>query len=410
MLQSGEVDERLERGAGLPHGVGRAIVGTEAVGTTADHGAHRAVRRERHECCFVRMQLAAFAGEARFHRPLGFRLQRQIERGFHHDGFADIADIARNVADHPVGEIARAGRSVGAHHLRWRSSGNLAGSLVDEAGIRHGAQHGGGAHVGGFGTGKRVEFRRRLHAPGKDRRFLEAELGCGLAEKALRRRFDAEGAGAEIHAVEIQREDLVFAVARLQIKREHRFLRLAVESAIGFEKQILRQLLRDGGAALHDMPRGHVLERRAHQADHIQPDVIAEAAVLDGDEGIRHVGGKIARGDHGALRQPFARDQAAVAIHDGDVVRRPFQQQIVGIGKLGNPVEQEHRADDEAPGADEREGVRPGALALRLLQCPRRVGSLGRMLGRGLHALAEMRFDLRRRHARQPFRKGFLSR
>ena len=83
-----------------------------------------------------------------------------------------------------------------------------------------------------------------------------------LAEEFLRRRLDAENAGAEIDAVEIEREDLVLGVARLQIEREHRFLHLALEGAAGIEEQILGQLLGQGRAALHHMARHHVLARR----------------------------------------------------------------------------------------------------------------------------------------------------
>ena len=84
-------------------------------------------------------------------------------------------------------------------------------------------------------------------------------------------------------------------VARLQIEREHRLLDLAVEGALGFEEQVLRQLLGQRRAALHDMALHHVLEGGAHQPDRIDAEMLAEAAVLDGDEGVGHIGGKLRR-------------------------------------------------------------------------------------------------------------------
>ena len=64
-----------------------------------------------------------------------------------------------------------------------------------------------------------------------------------FAEELLRCSLDAEDAGAEIDAIEIEREDLVLGIARLEIKREHRFLELAVEGAAGAQKKILGKLL-----------------------------------------------------------------------------------------------------------------------------------------------------------------------
>ena len=90
-----------------------------------------------------------------------------------------------------------------------------------------------------------------------------------LAEEFLRRRLDAEHAGAEIDAVQVQSEDLVLAVAPLQIQRQHGLLHFAVEGAARAEEQVLGQLLGDGGTALHDMAAHHVLQRRARQSDGI---------------------------------------------------------------------------------------------------------------------------------------------
>ena len=62
---------------------------------------------------------------------------------------------------------------------------------------------------------------------------------------------------------------------------------------MGFEKQVLHELLRDRGAALHDVACRHVLECGARDADDIEPDVVAEPTVFDRDKGVRHVARKI---------------------------------------------------------------------------------------------------------------------
>ena len=64
------------------------------------------------------------------------------------------------------------------------------------------------AALGAFGIAGRRKPRRRLDEAGQHRGFGERHLARRLAEIALRRRFDAIGAGAEIDAVEIELEDL----------------------------------------------------------------------------------------------------------------------------------------------------------------------------------------------------------
>ena len=54
------------------------------------------------------------------------------------------------------------------------------------------------------------------HEAGEHRRFGERDDARGFSEIALRRGFDAIGAGAEIDPVEIELEDLVLGIVLLE--------------------------------------------------------------------------------------------------------------------------------------------------------------------------------------------------
>ena len=186
-----------------------------------------------------------------------------------------------------------------------------------------------------------------------------------LAEEFLRRRLDAVHPGAEIDAVQVQGQQLVLGVAGLQIQRQHRFLDLAIKRAAGAEEQVLGQLLRQRRAALHDVPLGSVLKRRAAQPDGINADVMAKAPVLDRDEGVGHVIGQVFGPHHRALRQAAARDLAAAVIQDGDVLRRAADHQVAHIRQAGQEMRKEQPAKDQRPGAQHHQHIGPGGAPLR---------------------------------------------
>ena len=80
----------------------------------------------------------------------------------------------------------------------------------------------------------------------------------------------------------------------------------------------------------------------ARQADGIDAEMGAEAAVLDGDEGVGDIVGQVFDLDHRALRQAAPRDQAAAIVQDGDVLRRAGDHQIAHIGQAGKEMRKEH--------------------------------------------------------------------
>ena len=82
------------------------------------------------------------------------------------------------------------------------------------------------------------------------------------------------------------------------------------------------------------MAGGHVLIRGAGEADRVETEMRAEAAVLDGDEGVGDIGRQALDIDALALSQAAARDQAAIDVQNGDVVGVVLDQELGGVGQV----------------------------------------------------------------------------
>ncbi len=77
-LEPGEVDERLERGAGLTLRLGRPVELAFVIIAAADHGAHRSVRRHCDERTLPHRHFAALPGDDFGNRGLCFGLHSGI--------------------------------------------------------------------------------------------------------------------------------------------------------------------------------------------------------------------------------------------------------------------------------------------------------------------------------------------
>ena len=144
------------------------------------------------------------------------------------------------------------------------------------------------------------ELARRFHQSGENGGFGQGERFCAMAEVAFGGGFDAIGAGAEIDAVEIEFEDLVLGIFALEPERENRFLNLARNRAFLGQEEIFGELLGQGRTALHAAAAGDVADHGAADADRIDAQMRIEAAVLDGDEGLRRIGRKVREPDRRA--------------------------------------------------------------------------------------------------------------
>ena len=190
-----------------------------------------------------------------------------------------------------------------------------------------------------------------------------------MAEVALGRGFDAIGAGAEIDAVEVEFEDLVLGVFMLKPEREDRLLDLARDGALLGQKQVFGELLRQGRAALHAAAPGDVADDGAADADRIDAPMRIEAAILDGDEGLRDIGREVREPDRRAARVAAVGQKLAVHVEDGDIGRALGHRELVDRRQSRAVVDGEAAPGDgpperqrEAP-IDERAKERAGVSA-----------------------------------------------
>ena len=71
---------------------------------------------------------------------------------------------------------------------------------------------------------------------------------------------------------------------------ENELLRLALERAVGVQKDILGKLLRDGRTALHHIAGAHIDDQGAGDGNRIDAEMVIKIAVLDSENRHRHMG------------------------------------------------------------------------------------------------------------------------
>ena len=169
-----------------------------------------------------------------------------------------------------------------------------------------------------------------------------------MTEEAARGGVDAEGLVAEINAVEIEFEDFVFSQPPLDARREHHFTELAIDRLLGREEEVARQLLRDGRRALPGFAGAQIGEHGAQDRHAVDALVFVEAAVFDGDEGLRHVGRQIVQVHPlPIVRSAHAKHLTASVEEHGRLltVERP---ECVSVGDLRQtPIDPEPKRHDD---------------------------------------------------------------
>ena len=139
-----------------------------------------------------------------------------------------------------------------------------------------------------IGKAARVVALGPLGQRGERRRLGDIQIPDRLAEVALRRGLDAVRAVAEVDLVEVELEDLVLGVLRLDRARDLRFLELANERLLARDalgEDVARELHRDRREALARSCR--CLRSMSDRAGHALPvdaGVLVEALVLGDDE------------------------------------------------------------------------------------------------------------------------------
>ena len=187
-----------------------------------------------------------------------------------------------------------------------------------------------------FGASRDGDFTR----PASIAASADLHLARRLAEIALRGGLDAVGAGAEIDAVEIELEDLSLAELALEPERQHQLLHLAPERALLGQEQVLGELLGEGRAALRHAAAKHVGDHGAGEADRVDAEVAVEPAVLDRDERLRQVGGKLLDRHVGAAHLAAHGERPAVGPDDLDR-RRPLRD----FERLNRRQRRDHEGD-----------------------------------------------------------------
>src|SRR5262249_59127812 len=125
-------------------------------------------------------------------------------------------------------------------------------------------------------------------------------------------RLDARVAGAEIDAVEVELENFRLVEFVLEPQGENELLDLAVEGARLGEEQVLGELLSQRRAALRDVAAREIGDDRAGDPDGVDPVMLVEPAILDGEEGLRQEGWEILQRDGGAAHVAAGRQRPPV--------------------------------------------------------------------------------------------------
>ena len=201
-----------------------------------------------------------------------------------------------------------------------------------------------------------------------------------MAEEFPRGRIDAVGTAAIIDLVQIQFEDLVLREFALDRQCQDPFAELAAEFLLARQKHVARELLRDRGAALHPAaaPEPHL--DRAGDADRIDPQMRAEAAILHRDRRGAHDVGDAIVGQPFAIARPERDDDGAVRGMDSDhlAVGGGFQlletrQLVLGdIDRDPQPDRAQHREpqqhlhQEDEPAAPGRPGFTGGTRTSHL--------------------------------------------
>ena len=147
------------------------------------------------------------------------------------------------------------------------------------------------------------------------------------------------------------------------------------------EVEVADELLRDGGAALDDVPGAHVGDERPEDPDRVDAAVLVEATVLDRDGRLGHPGAdRSGRDSRSVLDRGQDADQVAV---------RAVDERVVGLTHRSQRAQVAARAEvDGAPGRRGREHRERNGDREDDEECARL--RLGRCLGFGLRLPAHV--------------------
>ena len=378
LIQRRRIDKGLERRAGLPLGLGRAVEGARGGGIApADHRAHRPIRRHDHHRGLHPGPVLDLFVEHPLQRPFSLTLDGLVEGGGDGHVLGGFrGQESRPRFHHPVGEIpaGTGGGRLGQH--RRVIHGLRVFGLCQVALFLHQPQDQPGAILRALQVRGRGKEAGRLEQPGQHRGLGRVHLGGGFAEIALRRGLEPAGAGPQVAAVHIDVEDVRLGIFRFQCKAIGDFLDLAPQRAgpagglvFGFvlpldrveafaQAQQLGNLLGDGRAAVSRKRAASLRQVDADGAGDaagVDADMIVEPLVLGRDDGIPQIGRDLVGAD-GVVGLAPPGEHPPLAVEHRHRAARPGVEQRLRIGQgrvvIGNRQPQDQR--QRQPGAPER--------------------------------------------------------
>ena len=310
---------------------GEPIVGVPVV-APADHRGHEArARVDRGE----RPVRVARLGQHGVDRALGGALHPGIQR--RHDPEAaleqQVVPVGRRLAEprirqdpllDVVDEVRRDVLLVALGRQVQHDGGGAGCQVarrVDHPELEHPVQHPVATPLRAVRMRDGVVVHRRLDQTGEQRGVRERELQWRLVEVRLGRGLDAVRAVAEVHGVQVLRQDPVLAQPLLELPREVGLLDLPADRLLLADVDVLHELLGDGRPALDDLAGGGVDVGRAQERSEVDPLVVVEPLVLDRDDRVPHDVGDPPRTDDDAVL-------AGVQAGDERPVRREQERRL----------------------------------------------------------------------------------
>ena len=228
-----------------------------AIGAATDHGTNGAVRCHHHHRCLSRLARRALRSQNLINGALRRQLHGPVKCRHNVQIGARAADKIGQLVERPIDRIMRSiGGTIGdGDFLRRHHIGFL---HADKSGIAHGGNNNTRALRGGGRVACRGITRRGFQQTGQHGRFDMCQILHRAVEIGFRCRLHTISAAAEIDAIEIERQNILFGKMRLQPKGQQQFLHFTFETAFRCQENIFRQLLSQGRASLYQTPLSEI--------------------------------------------------------------------------------------------------------------------------------------------------------
>jgi hypothetical protein len=182
--------------------------------------------------------------------------------------------------------------------------------------IDHAVENIGAALQRTVAIAERMQVAGRFRQRGQIGGFRQRQFMHRLAVIAERSSGHAIVVEAEVDFIEIEFEDLLFRIGRLDTEREQRFANLALKRPLVGEQEVLGDLLRDRRSALDAAVATDHDHRSAGDAFRIDARMGIEILVFRRKEGLLHeVGNRRTRQEQAALARVLSKQRSVRSVH-----------------------------------------------------------------------------------------------